>query len=206
MKHVLVLAHPRRRSFIRSMADAYVASVRDLGQTVVVRDLYAMGFNPCLGEAELPAARPGPPSADIEREVEILQSATVFAFAYPLWFYAPPAILKGYVDRVFGTGFGFDRAGGRLRGRLMISLTSSGAPGEWLAAEGALGAVRRVFDEHFAAVCGLTIADHLHFGGIEPGMPERALADCADTVSAAVRKRFGPGPDQARLDDAPERK
>jgi putative NADPH-quinone reductase len=81
-----------------------------------------MDFDPRLKETELlgrPDARPG---ADVEAERTLLEDADVFAFVYPLWFNAPPAIVKGYVDRVFGLGLGYRvfREGGQeplLRGR-----------------------------------------------------------------------------------------
>ena len=46
MNHLVVLAHPRQPSFTRSVCDTYIGAVQALGHTVVLRDLYAMNFNP----------------------------------------------------------------------------------------------------------------------------------------------------------------
>jgi NAD(P)H dehydrogenase (quinone) len=47
------------------------------------------------------------PGADVARERELLADADVFAFIYPLWFNVPRAVVTGYVQRVFGMGFGY---------------------------------------------------------------------------------------------------
>ena len=52
MKHAVILAHPRPESFTASVAGAYVRAVRQLGHDVVVRDLYGIGFDPCLKAGE----------------------------------------------------------------------------------------------------------------------------------------------------------
>ena len=114
-------------------------------------------------------------------ERALLADADVFAFVYPLWFNGPPAILKGYVDRVFGMGFGFTPAFGgtdpALRGRRLISFTTSGAPDAWVQDTGAMDALRRLFDDHLAGVCGLEVVDHVHFGGMVSGITDEAFDD-----------------------------
>ena len=85
--------------------------------------------------------------------------------------------MKGYLERVFGSGFAYGRgASGNqplLRGRKLISFSSSGAPTDWVVQTGAWQAVRTFFDAHFAAMCGMEVIDHIHFGGIVPGHPRR---------------------------------
>src|SRR5690349_22497846 len=101
MKHAVILAHPSRASLNAALAHTYVETAERLGHEVVVRDLYAMRFDPCLKAAEIPGPKAPRFRADVQRERTILDDADVFAFVYPLWFNGPPAILKGYVDRVF---------------------------------------------------------------------------------------------------------
>lgn len=110
MKHAVIVAHPVRTSFNRSVAEAYRQAVELRGHTVIVRDLYAMNFEPRLQAAEMPRAEGFAPGADVLAEREQLKDVDVFTFVYPLWFNAPPAILKGYIDRVFGFGFGMGRS------------------------------------------------------------------------------------------------
>jgi NAD(P)H dehydrogenase (quinone) len=199
MKHALIVAHPNPDSFNLTMAHAYETAAKALGHEVVVRDLYRLGFDPRLGQAEIPKPGGFSPGADVLAERALIGDADVFAFVYPLWFYAPPAMLKGYLDRVFGMGFGYGsgQAGNTplLRGRSMISITSSGAPEAWMRETGSWDAVRHLFDQHFSSVCGLALVEHLHFGGIVPDITADSVHDCEAEVNAAVRKRFGPAKD-----------
>ncbi len=122
----------------------------------------------------------------------------VFALFYPIWLNSPPAILKGYLERVFGFGFAYRREGAGnaplLKGRKLISVSASGAPTEWVIQSGAWAAMRTLFDSHFAAVSGLEVVDHLHFGGIHPGIRADSVESDMETVRKAFAKHFVPQP------------
>jgi len=194
MKHVLVVAHPNPSSFTHGIAHAYGEAVAALGHDHAARDLYAIGFDPRLPAEEIPGHKHYSVRDDVIAEREILRTADIFAFFYPLWINSPPAILKGYFDRVFGFGFAYGRkAEGNvplLTPRKMISFTSSGAPQEWLMSTGSWDAMRTLFDQHFAGVCGLTVVDHVHFGRIVPGMRPDVFARHVETTRAAVVRNF----------------
>lgn len=196
MKHALIVAHPDPDSFNLSMARAYQAAAEAQGDSVVMRDLYRLGFDPRLSLSEIPRPEGFRAGDDVIAEREMIGDATVFAFVYPLWLNAPPAMMKGYLERVFGMGFGYGHGEGGnqplLRGRSMFSISTSGAPETWLRQTGMWDAERKLFDEHFASVCGLTVAEHLHFGGIVPMMTQAAVDRCADAVKAAVARNFAP--------------
>lgn len=193
LKHAVIIAHPDPHGFTGTMGRTYAAAARGAGDRVVVRDLYDMDFDPRLQLGEL--ARPGyRPAQDVAEERAVLKDANVFALFYPLWFNAPPAILKGYIDRVFSLGFGFRPEGGgqapQLSGRKLISFTVSGAPDHWVRETGAMGALYALVDKHLAAMCGLTVVAHHHFGGVTPGYPQKAVNQAKDEVRAAVRRYF----------------
>lgn len=194
MKHAVIFAHPKADSFTAAVAEAYAEAARGLGQEAVVRDLYRMGFDPCLKAEEIPTPEGFKVAADVAAERAVLDDVDVFAFVYPFWFNAPPAILKGYVDRVFGMGFGFEPAAGGtqalLDGRRLISFTSSGAPEDWVRDTGAMAALNTLFDSHLAGVCGLTLVDHVHVGGIVPGLTPEWMAQILENVRATVRRCF----------------
>jgi NAD(P)H dehydrogenase (quinone) len=195
MKHVVILAHPGATSFNAAMAQAYRLAATALGHTTLLRDLYALNFDPRLRATELPFAEGFEPGADVQAERALLADADVFALVYPLWLNAPPAMLKGYLERVFGFGFAYGRDGHGaeplLAGRRLISFTSSGAPSHWVEESGAMRAIRALFDEHFAAVCGLTVVEHVHFGHVVPGIRADAVLGMLDEVGQAVRRNFG---------------
>jgi len=194
MKHAVILAHPARDSLNAAIAQTYAGAVEKLGQEVVLRDLYVMGFDPCLKAEEIPGPKAPVFRPDVLRERELLADVDVFAFVYPLWFNMPPAILKGYVDRVFGMGFGFAPAFGgtepSLRGRKLISFTSSGAPDFWMHDTGALSGLMRLFDAHLGGTCGLTVVDHAHFGGMVSGITEEAVGEVLAKVRTSATAHF----------------
>jgi NAD(P)H dehydrogenase (quinone) len=197
MKHAIIVAHPNPKSLTLSIAHAYAQAVGALGQTSVTRDLYKLGFDPCLRAGEIPGPDGYRCGADAQRERDLIADADVFALLYPFWFNAPPAILKGYVDRVFSMGFGYEPApsGGNqsmLDGKRLISITTSGAPDAWVKDTAALETLRRGFDAHVGAVCGLIVTDHLHFGGVVPGITAEAGREILATVKDTVRTTFDP--------------
>jgi NAD(P)H dehydrogenase (quinone) len=201
MKHAVVLAHPARKSLNAAIAAAYRDTVSALGHDVVVRDLYRMRFDPTLKAAEIPGPKAPRFRPDVVREREALADVDVFAFVYPLWFNGPPAILKGYVDRVFGMGFGFtpDFGGTKpaLGGRRLISFTTSGAPDFWMHDTGALAGLEQLFDRHLGGVCGLTPLDHVHFGGMVSGLTAEAVDEVLGRVRTAAKAHFRPHPPRA---------
>jgi NAD(P)H dehydrogenase (quinone) len=195
MKHAVIVAHPDAHSLTRSIAEAYEKAIKALGQQVVVRDLYQMGFDPCLKAAEIPKPAGFKFEADVVAERKLLADVDVFALVYPLWFNAPPAILKGYVDRVFSMGFGYEPGlGGAeslLDGKKLISFSLSGAPEQWVRDTGALQALTTLFDSHLCAMCGLQMVDHVHTGGVVSNMTQEAVDDVLAGVGRAVDAHFG---------------
>lgn len=192
MKQVLIVVHPRARSFTMAMAEAYATAARQEGAEVDLRDLYRMGFDPLLHAQELADHDGSRPRADVVDERAAIGDADLFAFFYPLWFNAAPAMLKGYVERVFGMGFGyspFTREGNQplLSGRKLVSFTSSGAPQHWVESSGAWDAMRRHFDDHFAAVTGLESLGHYNIGGIGSGVRGDVVQRHAEEVAARAR-------------------
>lgn len=195
MKHALIIAHPAAKSFTATMAKAYAETLTRQGHVAIERDLYRMAFDPCLHAGEVPGPQGFEPASDVKCERALLEDVGAFAFFYPVWFNSPPAMLKGYVERVFGMGFGYGMVRGGngplLAGRSMISFSSSGAPKHWMMQTGCWDAMRKLFDEHFSSVCGLRVLDHLHFGGIVPNITDEAVEGCAAEVRAAAAKHFG---------------
>lgn len=197
VKHALIISHPRTNSFTVSVAAAYAAACKGLGHDTVVRDLYAMEFDPRLKAEELPFAPDFKPQADVLSERDLLKSCDVFALFYPLWLNAPPAMMKGYLDRVFGFGFAYGGGGHSynplLNGRKLISFSSSGAPLSWVKQTGALAATSTLFDAYFAELCGMEALEHVHAGAVTQGASESFVAARLEDVRKTVNKHFGSG-------------
>lgn len=103
-------------------------------------------------------------------------------------------MLKGYLERVFGFGFAYGENGHgyvpRLKGRSLISFSSSGAPTAWLQQGGGMTAIHNLFDRYFAELCGMTALGHVHFGGVTPGASEFFIRSQLDQVAHTVKSTF----------------
>ncbi len=190
MKHAVIVAHPSAASFTLSMARAYSEAAGALGHDVILRDLYRMNFAPCLEASEITrGAEPGP---DVASERSLLADVDVFAFVYPFWMNSQPAMMKGYIDRVFGRGFAYGPVEGgigpMLVSRKMISFTACGSAPDWVPHAPEFQAARALFDRHFAAVSGMEIVDHVHFDGVGPGLHPDVAASHLAKVRETVRR------------------
>lgn len=117
MDVLVVLAHPRPDSLGAALAAAVTGAARDAGARVACHDLYADGFDPRLTAAECV----GPAFSDdlARRYADELLAADAVVVVHPVWFFGPPAILRGWVERVVREGVAFDvGAGGAVTGRL----------------------------------------------------------------------------------------
>jgi NAD(P)H dehydrogenase (quinone) len=147
-----------------------------------LRDLYRIGFNPVLKKQEQPRPDTFVMSNDVASELAAIEHADVFVLVYPIWFSSPPAILKGYVDRVFGTGFSYGaiRDRGRHRfmgGKQLLSITTSGNSMQWLDEQGAWLSLRTVFGEYLAMAFSMASSEHLHLASIVDNMNERHVKE-----------------------------
>jgi len=107
MKISVILAHPRPGSFNHAIADTAAAALAANGYTVLFHDLYAERFDPVLPDAEIARdAEVDPAIAQHSREIA---EADGIIIVHPNWWGQPPAILKGWVDRVIrpGTAYRF---------------------------------------------------------------------------------------------------
>lgn len=102
MQISVILAHPRPGSFNHAIAREAVAALQDANHTVLFHDLYAEGFDPILLSEEIARDTQLPPL--VTRHCEELISADGIVIVHPDWWGMPPAILKGWIDRVLRPG------------------------------------------------------------------------------------------------------
>ena len=161
MTTTLVLSvHPEPKSFTATWAAATLAAARRQGHKVLVSDLYELGFDPADRGSlyTAPFARFDPLKAqeeatmsrslplDVAREAGKLIDADLVVMHFPVWWFAPPAMLKGWLDRVLVHGLlhdvdhRFDR--GRLRGKRALICATSGATAVEAGPSGLEGDVR----------------------------------------------------------------
>jgi NAD(P)H dehydrogenase (quinone) len=121
MNVLLVFAHPEPRSLNGALRDVAVAELKAQGHEVRVSDLYAQGWKSAIDRADFPqfaddarlnvaaasgeAFKAGTLTDDVKAEQEKLLWADAVILQFPLWWFTMPAILKGWVDRVYSYGF-----------------------------------------------------------------------------------------------------
>lgn len=116
MTRALVLAaHPMPDSYGGALRRATVDALEARGWDVDLCDLYAEGFDPVLSEAERRGYHETPENeAAVAPYVERLRAADALAMVFPVWNFGYPAILKGFLDRVFLPGVSFRLEAGRV--------------------------------------------------------------------------------------------
>lgn len=99
MKVLVILAHPSKASFNHAIAGAALVALEQNGHQVFFHDLYEERFDPLLPAEEIPPDGPVPPL--VQQHCTELAQAEGVIIVHPNWWGQPPAILKGWVDRVF---------------------------------------------------------------------------------------------------------
>lgn len=102
----VILGHPQPGSFNHAIAERAVRTLREDGHTVWFHDLYAEGFDPLLPHGEIPRGAALPP--DIQQQCDEIAAADGIVIVHPNWWGQPPAILKGWVDRVIRPGVAYE--------------------------------------------------------------------------------------------------
>jgi putative NADPH-quinone reductase len=131
---LLVHCHPVPESFSHALRVAVQAGLSRAGHAVDLLDLYAEEFRPALSEAERRRYHDVPANlAGIEDHVARLRAADALVFVYPTWWYGLPAILKGWLDRVWVPGATFTLTNGPIVGELtnirrIAGVTTFGSP------------------------------------------------------------------------------
>lgn len=174
----MILSHPDPHSFNHAIADVYRDAVRAAGQNVVVRDLYAMGFDPVLKADERPTLTEPTISPDVATELDLIAGSDVFVLIYPIWFGSPPAMMKGYIERVLGSGVQPEAIQRQARTPLLgdkrlLSITTSATTDIWLNEQGQEQGLRSVLDQYLMHAFGMHSQEHLRLDHITPNLSQR---------------------------------
>lgn len=122
LQALLLLAHPRGNSLTAQIADRAFRRMQAAGVTVDVLNLHAEGFDPRMGTADEPDwnDRDREYSAEVRAHMQRIDAADAIVVVFPIWWFGLPAILKGWVDRVWNYGFAYGRSSPRLAGKRIL--------------------------------------------------------------------------------------
>lgn len=203
-----VLAHPEPKSFNAHLVRCGAQTLEAEGWTTSVSDLYAMGFDPCERADYFPdrvepkrfdiqseqrhASDTGTLARDVTEELERMDRADLLILQYPMWWHLPPAILKGWFDRVWAYGAAYTSTkrfeNGRFTGkRAMLSVTVGTSPQTYMH-DGRSGDIDlMLWPVNFnLAYAGFAVLQHFVAYGVEAGLcysePEIVEARLQDVV------------------------
>ena len=192
MRAHVVLAHPEPKSFNAHLARLSCRMLEELGWQTTLSDLYAMRFDPCERPEHYPqrqqadrfdvqaeqrhASNGGSIPRAVMEEIARLDQADLLILQYPMWWHLPPAMLKGWIDRVFIYGEVYTSKQrfehGRFAGkRAMVSVTV-GTSEQTYAFDGRSGDIDLLlWPVHFSlAYVGLQVLQPFIAYGVEAGL------------------------------------
>ncbi|MGN7705989.1 NAD(P)H-dependent oxidoreductase [Chryseobacterium sp. JV274] len=167
MRHLIIYAHPNENSLNHNLLNTVVETLQSRNEEIIVRDLYTIGFDPVLSLDDMQGQRMGKISDDIRVEQEHISWAEQITFIYPIWWTGLPAMMKGYIDRVFSYGFAYryDQGiqKGLLTGKKTVIINTHGKSHGEYEKTGMDKALTLTSDNGIFIYSGLEIIRHLFF-------------------------------------------
>ncbi|WP_419698838.1 NAD(P)H-dependent oxidoreductase [Mucilaginibacter sp. NFX135] len=215
MKVLIVYAHPEPQSMNGTMLSSAVNTLTNAGHEVKVSDLYAMRFNPVSDRTnfttvnnpsffkqqteEVYASQMNGFADFIEDEQQKVEWCDLMIWQFPLWWFSVPAILKGWVDRVFAMGRFYKNGRiyekGIFRGkRALLSLTRGGPEANYIKERyGTLEAILHPLQRGILEFTGFSVLQpHVIYGTEKQSTEELALE--AETWKARLKDIFNEEP------------
>lgn len=186
MNILIIYAHPNHKSFNGAILKQ-VQDHLDLKHTVKLLDLYAEKFNPVLYFDEDHRRRDMAVDPDTQTYRNLITWADKLIFIFPVWWSGMPAILKGFIDRVFASGFAYSYKkmgmAGHLNGKTAWIITTHNTPGFLTPFVQDYGKVlkRQIFSMCGIKPCKLTSLAHLR--GIDLKKRQKMLEKIATQAS-----------------------
>lgn len=172
INHLIVYCNPNPKSLSSAYRDALVELTEMSANPVNVRDLYNIGFSPVLEMRDFDAVKHGQIPAEVKVEQDYVMWANLITFVYPVWWAGMPALMKGYIDRVFTKGFAYTMDDeGHLKGLLgdkkVVILNNMGFPYAYYEKMGMLDSMKQATDEGIFKFCGMEVVEHRFFGHLD---------------------------------------
>jgi NAD(P)H dehydrogenase (quinone) len=164
MNSLVVVAHPDPESLTHGLGCEVIAALSGDGRSAELVDLAAEDFDPRFTTADLLHYRgEGPTPPDVVREQARLDRAQQLVLVFPVYWWSMPALLKGWIDRVFINGWAFEYSpGGRLVPKLnQLSahlLAVAGGDADGYERHGYTNALRTQIEHGIFGFCGASIA------------------------------------------------
>lgn len=189
MKVLVIYAHPNPASFCHAVLETVTETLKSGNHTVEIRDLYAIRFDPILKPADFEGIGSGNVPEDIKTEQNHISWAERIIVIHPVWWTGLPAVIKGYVDRVFSYGFAYsvnDQGIVKLLGgKKVVIINTQGTPKEPYEASGMFEAMKKTSDTGIYQFCGMEVLNHIFFPAV-PYVDDNARRDYLATVKEVI--------------------
>ena len=168
MNYLIIFAHPNGKSFSHQILKTLTEEISSSGNSYEYRNLYDLNFEPVLSSSDLAQYKKGEYPDDVRTEQQWVSWADVLVFIYPLWWGGMPAIMKGYIDRVYATGFAYEfndnNPVGLLQGKKALLLSTQGYSRDYYDSIGMTDAMLKIETSGIFGFCGIELLEHLFFG------------------------------------------
>nr|WP_315026866.1 NAD(P)H-dependent oxidoreductase [uncultured Chryseobacterium sp.] len=179
MKHLIIYVHPNENSLNHNLLDHITEILRTENQEIRIRDLYALSFDPVLSLQDMQGWYAGQVSDDVKQEQEHISWADQVTFIYPIWWTGLPAVMKGYIDRVFNYGFAYryDQGiqKGLLKGKKAVIINTHGKSHEEYQQSGMDIALSLTSDHGIFKYSGFEILRHFFFDKADKASTENIM-------------------------------
>ena len=192
MHALIVISHPNRSSLTHALAEQFARGIESRGGSFEYADLHAEGFNPLWSEADADQFETNVVPPDILSEQRRIARADEICLAFPLFWFSMPAMMKGWMDRVWTYGWAYDQVNDptmslqRARRGVML-VPAGGNPQKW-AQFGFDPAMRTLWQEGMLGYFGMLEGEIHILAGSEGSDARRAeLLKQAFEVGATLR-------------------
>jgi len=167
VKYLIIYAHPNPTSFNHAIKGIVEEKLNKAGNSFETRDLYGIGFNPQLSGNDFVSWQQGQFLLDIKAEQDYIRNSDILIFIHPIWWFNMPAILKGYIDRVFSYGFAYSAKEkgpyGLLTDKKVILINTTGGAEENYLKYGYKEALKKTIEDGIFGFCGVKVIMHRYF-------------------------------------------
>lgn len=194
MHALIVVAHPDKHSLTHAVATniANTLATAQTGHSAEIADLAAEGFDPRFNAADIALfQKKASAPTDVAAEHARLERADALVLVYPIYWWSFPALLKGWIDRVFTNGWAYEEADNgkvvKKLQRMQVHLVAiGGADSGTFTRHGYDQAMKTQIDHGIFDYCGAPVATSQFLLASDPGFPEAHL----ETAQAIGRKLF----------------
>jgi len=157
---LIIFAHPNPDSFNGAILKRIENKLKEKEYQFISKNLYQLNFNPILNMNDAERMKNSTVADDVALEHGDIEWAKNIVFVYPIWWAGQPAILKGWIDRVFNRGFAYaPQEDGTVKGLLsdktVMVFTTSGSSEENMRQSGMYDAMEKIMLQGILGFCGI---------------------------------------------------